>query len=179
MTSTQGVDDQDGRGRRVLVADDDAAARALYATLLELVDGVETVVAAGDGAEAVRLATTMAVDVAVLDLNMPRLDGVGAAAALTKLHPAAAVALHSSDSQGLRSRAGRLGFRLFDKRDFDDVTDWVAGEIAAARRARPRERDLRCSRCGYGVAAGRAPGRCPICGRTATWVGRGVLHSVA
>jgi CheY-like chemotaxis protein len=63
----------------VLVADDDPSVRALFGTLLRETEGVFLVLEADDGVKAVEAARDAGVDVAVLDLNMPRLDGVQAA----------------------------------------------------------------------------------------------------
>jgi CheY-like chemotaxis protein len=120
-------------GVRVLVADDDKAARMLYVTLLTDVAGVDTVVAAADGTEAVRCAKVHALDLAVLDLNMPRLDGVAAAQELLALQPSLAVALHSSDPADLHRRARGLGALLFDKLGFEELVAWVEAEVAVRR----------------------------------------------
>lgn len=63
---------------RVLIADDQRVVREGLRTLLGLLDGVEVVGVAADGAEAVELATAGGVDVVMMDLRMPRLDGVEA-----------------------------------------------------------------------------------------------------
>ena len=61
---------------RVLVADDDASQRTLYKSLVQCIPGVSSVVAAEDGVEAERIAGELALHVTILDLHMPRLDGV-------------------------------------------------------------------------------------------------------
>ena len=159
---------------RLLVADDDVRVRALYVTLLKEVDGVGSVVAAADGAEAVQLARNVELDVAVLDLNMPRLDGVTAALELAVLQPTLAIALHSSDPDSLRRRAGALDFQLFDKVDFERLVAWVAGEVEnVRRRAAASARgfgDLSCVRCGYGIATDSPPRHCPMCGTATRWM---------
>lgn len=63
---------------RVLVADDQRVVREGLVTLLGLLDGVEVVGAASDGAEAVDLAISGDADVVLMDLRMPRCDGVEA-----------------------------------------------------------------------------------------------------
>ena len=63
---------------RVLIADDHAVVRQGLRTYLELQEDVEVVAEAGDGEAAVREAARHAPDVVLLDLAMPRLDGVGA-----------------------------------------------------------------------------------------------------
>lgn len=161
-------------GIRVLVADDDARVRSLLATLLQATAGVASVIEAEDGAEAVQLGRGEQVDVAVLDLNMPGLDGVDAALALASLRPAPRIALHSSDPELLRQRAAGLHLPLFDKADFERLADWVERQAAEARAAGVRGRarvtpvapkvDLFCSVCGYGIVCRTPPERCPMCG---------------
>jgi CheY-like chemotaxis protein len=155
---------------RLLLADDDAAVRTAYRTLLEDVVGVGSVICAANGVEAVQIGATVPVDVAILDLNMPRLDGVGAAIELATLQPAMTIALHSSDPRDLRRRARDLGVALFDKIDFDGLTEWLAAELERRQRSSLAwVRDARCSLCGYGVAIDPPPVRCPMCNRTVDW----------
>jgi two-component system chemotaxis response regulator CheY len=68
----------------VLIVDDDPFIRKLIATTLEDVSGLDLVEAA-DGVEAVELAGRQAPVIVFLDLNMPRLDGIGAAAQMRAL----------------------------------------------------------------------------------------------
>ena len=63
---------------RVLVADDQRVVREGLATLLALVAGVEVVGTAADGDEALALAIQQRPDVVLMDLRMPRCDGVEA-----------------------------------------------------------------------------------------------------
>jgi DNA-binding NarL/FixJ family response regulator len=63
---------------RVLVCDDQAMLRAGYVTILSAQPDLEVVGEAGDGIEAVRLATRLRPDVVVMDIRMPRLDGIEA-----------------------------------------------------------------------------------------------------
>ncbi len=63
---------------RVLIADDQRVVREGLRTLLELLDDVEVVGVAVDGDEAVQLAATTSPDVVLMDLRMPRCDGVEA-----------------------------------------------------------------------------------------------------
>ena len=65
--------------RRVLIADDDALARAALRTILDAHDDVELVAEAQDGQEAVDRARQLHPDVALLDIRMPNLDGLEAA----------------------------------------------------------------------------------------------------
>jgi CheY-like chemotaxis protein len=157
-------------GTRVLLADDNAAVRTAHTRLLVEMDGVGSVIAAADGVEALRIGATVPLDIAILDLRMPRLDGVEAAVRLATLQPTISLALHSSDPSELRRRARGLSFALFDKIDFDGLTEWLAVELERRQRSSVVWlRDARCSLCGYGVAVDPPPVRCPMCNRTADW----------
>ena len=76
---------------RVLIADDQRVVREGLSMLVALIDDVEVVGAACDGAEAVRLAETHRPDVILMDLRMPDLDGIAATAQLRERLPAARV----------------------------------------------------------------------------------------
>ncbi len=64
--------------RRVLIADDDALARAALRTIFEAHDDLELVAEASDGLEAVEAAGRLLPDVVLLDIRMPNLDGLEA-----------------------------------------------------------------------------------------------------
>jgi DNA-binding NarL/FixJ family response regulator len=76
---------------RVLIADDQRVVREGLSMLVALIDGVEVVGTAGDGAEAVRLAQDCHPDVVLMDLRMPGVDGIAATADLRGRLPAARV----------------------------------------------------------------------------------------
>ena len=163
-------------GVRLLLADDDARVRALIATLLRAAAGVGSVVEARDGTEALALASGGRLDVAVLDMNMPRLDGVEAARRLRALQPTLRIALHSSDPELLRRRAAGLELPLFDKIDFDRLLAWVEQQAKASAAHGPqtvaplaRKLDLCCDRCGYDIVSRLPPARCPMCGGETVW----------
>ena len=65
----------DSRALRVLVVDDSAYNRRNIGDILASASDIELVGKAGDGEEALRLATTLRPDVITLDLEMPRMDG--------------------------------------------------------------------------------------------------------
>jgi CheY-like chemotaxis protein len=135
MRTSDAPTDAAASGARVLVADDDPGVRTMFAGLLRVTAGVTSVVEAADGAEAVDIAREQRLDVAVLDLNMPRLDGVAAALRLRTLQPSLAIALHSSDPELLRERAAGLDLPRFDKLEFDRLLVWLEDQIAAAARS--------------------------------------------
>jgi CheY-like chemotaxis protein len=166
-------------GTRILFADDDKAVRTLFVTLLRARAEVASVIEAKDGAEAVELGREQRLDVAVIDLNMPDLDGVETAIRLRALQPSLRIALHSSDPEQLRKRAAGLQLPLFDKFDFDRLLEWVEQQARDARAAgegdvrlapSAREADLCCSRCSYGIVSRTPPARCPMCGGDASWI---------
>jgi DNA-binding NarL/FixJ family response regulator len=72
---------------RVLVADDQALVREGLLTLLELAPGITPVAAAADGEEAVTLCARHRPDVVLMDLRMPRLDGVEATRRIRAAQP--------------------------------------------------------------------------------------------
>lgn len=72
---------------RLLIADDQALVRGALASLLDLETDLEVVAQVGRGDEVVRAALDNAVDVALLDVEMPGLDGIAAATALRESMP--------------------------------------------------------------------------------------------
>jgi DNA-binding NarL/FixJ family response regulator len=76
---------------RVLIADDQRVVRDGLTMLVGLIDGVEVIGAAGDGAEAIRLAEAHHPDVVLMDLRMPGVDGIAATADLRERLPAVRV----------------------------------------------------------------------------------------
>ncbi|GAA3535888.1 response regulator transcription factor [Nonomuraea rosea] len=78
---------------RILLADDEAMIRAGVRAILASDPSLEVVAEAGDGRQAVDLAIAHRPDVALLDIRMPRLDGLGAAAELRRVAPGTAVVM--------------------------------------------------------------------------------------
>ena len=76
---------------RVLIADDQRVVREGLSMLVALINGVEVVGTACNGAEAVRLAEDRHPDVVLMDLRMPGVDGIAATADLRERLPAARV----------------------------------------------------------------------------------------
>jgi DNA-binding NarL/FixJ family response regulator len=108
-----------GPGRiRVLIADDQRVVREGLSMLAGLIDGVEVVGTASDGAEAVRLAEAHHPDVIMMDLRMPGTDGITATAELRRRLPAARVLVLTTyadqDTILLALQAGALGYLTKD-----------------------------------------------------------------
>ncbi|MEU0454391.1 response regulator transcription factor [Streptomyces sp. NPDC006129] len=81
------TEEAERRTARVVVADDQTVVREGIVMLLGLLPGIEVVGAAGDGEEAVRLVGEVAPDVVLMDLRMPRCDGVEATRRIRAEHP--------------------------------------------------------------------------------------------
>jgi two-component system response regulator DesR len=103
---------------RILLADDQALVRSALAALLELEDDFEVVAQVGRGDEVVAAARDKQPDVALLDIEMPGLDGLAAAAALTHEVAACRVIIVTTFGRpGYLRRAmesGALGFVVKD-----------------------------------------------------------------
>jgi DNA-binding NarL/FixJ family response regulator len=103
---------------RVLLADDQRIVREGLGTLLGLLDGIDLVGTAGDGEEAVRLAAELDPDVVLMDLRMPRLDGIEAIRRLTERGErprTIALTTYADDASVLGAlRAGARGYLTKD-----------------------------------------------------------------
>jgi NarL family two-component system response regulator LiaR len=101
---------------RVLLVDDHAVVREGLRTFLQLQDGIEIVGEAADGEEAVREAERLRPDVILMDLVMPKLDGVGAMRQLRRRLPGSRVIVLTSFAQDDRLlpaiQAGAAGYLL-------------------------------------------------------------------
>ena len=83
--------DGDTHRLRILLVDDHAMVREGLRSILESYADLEVVGEAGDGMEAVKLARTRHPDVVVMDINMPRMDGIAATRQIKLDQPATAV----------------------------------------------------------------------------------------
>ena len=101
---------------RVLLVDDHSVVREGLRTFLELQDGLEVVGEAEDGEQAMAQAERLRPDVILMDLVMPKLDGVGAMQQLRQRLPASRVIVLTSfaDDEKLLPaiRAGAAGYLL-------------------------------------------------------------------
>ncbi|WPF83177.1 response regulator transcription factor [Sanguibacter sp. 4.1] len=108
---------------RVAIVDDQQLLRAGFRMVIDSQPDLEVVVEAGDGAQAVRLLTDHPVDVVLMDIRMPTMDGLAATAQLTALwaaHPDTApriivLTTFDLDEYALEAiRSGASGFLLKD-----------------------------------------------------------------
>ena len=81
---------------RILLADDHAVVREGTRQILEQEPDLKVVAEAGDGEEAVQLAGTCKPDVAIIDIAMPKLNGIAATQQIKALYPAIAVLILSA-----------------------------------------------------------------------------------
>jgi DNA-binding NarL/FixJ family response regulator len=103
---------------KVVVADDQTAVREGLSLLLDLLDDVTVVATVADGEQAVRAAAEHHADVVLMDLRMPRCDGVQATERIRAEHPRTQVVVlttYAEDSDILAAlRAGALGYLTKD-----------------------------------------------------------------
>lgn len=103
---------------RVLAADDQRVVRDGLAMILGLLPGVEVVGTAADGEEAIALAARLRPDVVLMDLRMPRMDGVEATRRLRADHPEVKVVVlttYADDRSVMDAlRAGAVGYLTKD-----------------------------------------------------------------
>jgi DNA-binding NarL/FixJ family response regulator len=117
---------------RVVIADDEPVVRVGVAAVLAAAGDVEVVGEAADGREAVELVRAHRPDVAVLDIRMPRLDGVDAAAELARMGfttPVLVLTTFADDASITRALGGgAAGFVL----KTGDPQELIAGVRAVA-----------------------------------------------
>lgn len=120
---------------RVLIADDEDMIRTALAALLSLEDDLEVVAECADGESAVARALELRPDVCLLDLEMPGIDGVEAAARIRQRIPARCVVVTRHARPGVLRRALGAGVDGFvpKSRPAGDVAA-VIREVAAGRR---------------------------------------------
>jgi DNA-binding NarL/FixJ family response regulator len=95
------------RGIRVLIADDDRGFLDSLRNLIDRQPELSVVGSAADGLEAIELADDLDPDAVVLDLHMPLLDGVSAAARLRRDHPNVCLIALTGDEAPALHRAVR------------------------------------------------------------------------
>jgi DNA-binding NarL/FixJ family response regulator len=101
---------------RILIADDHAVVREGTRRILEQEPDMEVVGEAGDGEETVAMATSLKPDVAIVDISMPKMDGIEATKKIKAVTPSVNVLILSAydDDQFIFSllEAGAAGYLL-------------------------------------------------------------------
>lgn len=132
MVDTGVTEAADNTPLRVLVAEDEALIR-LDLTELLADEGYVVVAEAGDGEEAVELARTHRPDLVVMDVKMPKMDGISAAAIIAEERIAPVVMLTAFSQRELVERARDAGAMAYVVKPFSASDVVPAIEIAMAR----------------------------------------------
>lgn len=108
---------------RILVADDHTMIRSGLRMLLERQPGLQVIAEAADGRQAVEMAEKLRPDVALLDIGMPKLNGIEAARRIAEALPATHIvilSMHSDESYVLKAlKVGARGYLLKDSSESD------------------------------------------------------------
>jgi response regulator NasT len=118
--------------RRVVIAEDEALIRLDLKEMLEE-EGYTVIAEAADGEEAVRLAMEHRPDLVVLDVKMPRLDGISAAEQIASARVAPVVMLTAFSQPELVERARAAGAMAYLVKPFTKADLLPAIEIAMSR----------------------------------------------
>ena len=118
--------------RRVLVAEDEALIRLDLVEMLRE-EGYQVVGEAGDGEEAVRLAGELRPDLVILDVKMPKMDGIEAASVIAKDRIAPVVILTAFSQRDLVERARDAGAMAYLVKPFAKRDLVPAVELAMSR----------------------------------------------
>ena len=117
---------------RIIVADDHPIVRSGLKTVLDAQPDMQVVAEAADGAEAVKKAVAVDADLAILDVSMPKLTGIQAAAELHKRKPELKIvmlSMHDSEQFLFEAlKAGASGYVLKSGAD-TDIVDAVRAAI--------------------------------------------------
>ena len=108
---------------RILLADDHALVRRGLRLMLDAEPDLEVVAEAGDGAEAIRLALEAEIDLAIIDVSMPRMTGLQAIAELSRRRPrlrTLVLSMHENERYLYEAlKAGASGYVLKSVADRD------------------------------------------------------------
>jgi response regulator NasT len=118
--------------RRVVIAEDEALIRLDLAEMLGE-EGYDVVGQAGDGAKAIELAEELRPDLVVLDVKMPKLDGISAAQRIAEQRIAPVVILTAFSQLDLVERARDAGAMAYLVKPFSKVDLVPAIEMAVSR----------------------------------------------
>ena len=122
---------------RILVADDNQFMRTAYKRILDTQDDFEVVAMAADGEDALGKAVALGPDVAILDIRMPKMDGIEAAHRITDRHPLTGIVLISAYddlafvSAIMKDGASRKAYIL--KNSLDDIAELIRVVEAVAQ----------------------------------------------
>ncbi|HJQ87971.1 MAG TPA: response regulator [Propionibacteriaceae bacterium] len=118
--------------RRVVIAEDEALIRLDLAEMLAE-EGYDVVGQAGDGERAIELAEELRPDLVMLDVKMPKLDGISAAERIAEQRIAPVVILTAFSQRDLVERARDAGAMAYLVKPFNKVDLMPAIEMAVSR----------------------------------------------
>ena len=118
--------------RRVVIAEDEALIRMDLAEMLAE-EGYDVVGQAADGEQAIALAESLAPDLVILDVKMPRLDGIAAAQRIAEQRIAPVVMLTAFSQRDLVERARDAGAMAYLVKPFSRTDLVPAIEMAVSR----------------------------------------------
>jgi DNA-binding NarL/FixJ family response regulator len=125
---------------KVVIADDQTLVREGLSLMLGLVDGIEVVGIAENGEQAIELVRATEPHVALLDLRMPKVDGVQATASIRELDPAVEVVVLTTyaDDESVMSalRAGARGYLTKDASS-DEIERAIRDAVCGRTRLDP------------------------------------------
>ena len=125
---------------RILIADDTAEFRKSVRMMLSLERELEIVAVARDGVEALELAHKLQPDLAIFDINMPRMDGLTAIRNVAKVSPNTVCMIMSSESerdqlrQAIAAGVREYLIKPFTLDEFISAVKRVSGQVMEARK---------------------------------------------
>lgn len=103
---------------RVVIVDDSSSIRAALSSLLDTVPTTQVVGEAADGVEGVEVVLELRPDVVVMDMQMPRLDGISAARQILEVWPGAQILMNSAyTDESLVAEADSYGVKGYLSKD--------------------------------------------------------------
>ena len=126
---------------RVVICDDFVSLRTMVRLVLELDERIDVVGEAGDGLQAIELAESLRPDIMLLDLSMPRCDGLEALPRIREVSPETRVIVYSGlDKAAMEPRARELGAAAYVEKGIsaDELVAAVSAlavEVEAAGRS--------------------------------------------
>lgn len=128
--------------KRIVIADDEALIRMGLRAMLEEA-GYRVVGEASDGKRAVELVARLRPDVVFLDVKMPEMDGLTAAARIQEMHPTPVVLLTAYSERELVRQAQRVGVLAYLVKPIKEEDLVPAIEVALARFSDLQRKDER------------------------------------
>jgi YesN/AraC family two-component response regulator len=125
---------------RILIADDTAEFRKSVRMMLSLERELEIVAVARDGVEALELAHKLQPDLAIFDINMPRMDGLTAIRNVAKVSPNTVCMIMSSESerdqlrQAIAAGVREYLIKPFTVDEFTSAVKRVSGQVLEAKK---------------------------------------------